>query len=562
MATIGVQWGNIPNPWGQAYSVGSSLASDSNTAAINQARTAGYLESLGHTNALHDQQRELYGAKTETERQAIEGRRKASDAARALAESNANPAGASPAPVDPRAKMWGDLAAGSQLQSNSAMDAAGAGLKTTGGAGVMLNNDPTQVRKNMTLLGQSPNDNTVVGANDTVYQENENLKSQNRIAEEKAKPNIKTLGNGLVSVSPNDDGTYSSTDVAGAENTQARGAFNDSDKGAARNILANRDNYSPEEVKLAEQALAGSDGGGDPMYSGGFDSKTVDGQARNFINNYNDIPEDDPRRNDPAIMRRYAEAIDIVRGKSDHWSNVNGQDRHVVEKGPLPPNAVAPSNMPEDKPIINTYGDKKPVELNEWQAKAGVYGSQMALNGAAFDKITPKDIPGALKQYLMNNQFNEDGAVISLQGLSPAQQRYVQAAVAYLVPEARFESGATVLKGEYIRKWLAEVPLAGDDATELSNKRSRRVLAINNLADTLPAGHPMKERIMNIIGANGLTPDQIQPIQLNSQPTAASPSAGIDPKAIEMLKADPNTAAQFDEIFGQGSAAKVLGNGR
>lgn len=560
MAIIGVRFGGTPNTFSTAYSVGSALANDSNTAAINAARTQGYLESLGHTNALHDQQAQYYGAKTDTERQGIEGRNKAAAAAKALAESNAVPSGtgAAPAPVDPRAKQWGDLAYGSQLQSNSATDAASAGLKTTGGAGVVLNTDPTAVRRNMSLLGQTPNENTVVGANDTVWNDVQQTETSNKIREENSKQHVHTLGNGLVNTTTSEDGSVIANPIAGAENTRSSGPFNDSDKGSARNTLLDP-NASPEAKKLAEQALAGSDGGGDPMYSGGFDSKTVDGQARNFINNYNDISEDDPRRQDPKVMRRYQEAIDIVRGKSDHWSTTpQGQQQHVVEKGPLPPNAVAPANLPEDGTSISTYGNKKPVDLNEWQSKAGVYGSQMALNGAAFDKVTPANIPGTLKQYLMNNQFNEEGAPISLKGLTPAQQKYVEAAVSYLVPGARFESGATVLKGEYMRKWLSEIPLNGDDAAELENKRSRRTLAISNLADSLPDGHPMKERMLNIMKANGMTQDQIKPISLGG----GAADVGIDPKAVEMLKADPNTAAQFDEIFGQGSAAKVLGNGR
>ena len=39
------------------------------------------------------------------------------------------------------------------------------------------------------------------------------------------------------------------------------------------------------------------------------------------------------------------------------------------------------------------------------------------------------------------------------------------------------------------------------------------------------------------------------------------PAAGIPPEAIADLQANPATAAQFDEVFGQGAADRVLGGG-
>lgn len=42
-------------------------------------------------------------------------------------------------------------------------------------------------------------------------------------------------------------------------------------------------------------------------------------------------------------------------------------------------------------------------------------------------------------------------------------------------------------------------------------------------------------------------------------PDAEVPSSGIPPEAISQLRSDPSTAAQFDEIFGVGAAARILG---
>lgn len=63
--------------------------------------------------------------------------------------------------------------------------------------------------------------------------------------------------------------------------------------------------------------------------------------------------------------------------------------------------------------------------------------------------------------------------------------------------------------------------------------------------------HQMKPTIA--FRADG-TPIAVNPMQLG-QPQPTSPP----PEAVNELKNNPATAAQFDEIFGQGAAARVLG---
>tara|TARA_R110002126_G_scaffold153315_2_gene300500 strand:+ start:422 stop:2041 length:1620 start_codon:yes stop_codon:yes gene_type:complete len=46
---------------------------------------------------------------------------------------------------------------------------------------------------------------------------------------------------------------------------------------------------------------------------------------------------------------------------------------------------------------------------------------------------------------------------------------------------------------------------------------------------------------------------------LPAAPAAAAPASAIPPAAISKLKADPSMAPQFDEIFGVGAAARVMG---
>lgn len=64
------------------------------------------------------------------------------------------------------------------------------------------------------------------------------------------------------------------------------------------------------------------------------------------------------------------------------------------------------------------------------------------------------------------------------------------------------------------------------------------------------------------VGEQGLAGFQYgKPIQQNGQPQnfAQQAPAGPPPQAIEDLRRNPNSAAQFDEIFGQGAAQRALG---
>ena len=68
---------------------------------------------------------------------------------------------------------------------------------------------------------------------------------------------------------------------------------------------------------------------------------------------------------------------------------------------------------------------------------------------------------------------------------------------------------------------------------------------------------PNDQQIDAMFVKNGAT----LPKNFNTPQPGAAASVGnaIDPRAIQQLKANPKTAAQFDQIFGQGAAAKVLG---
>ena len=496
MAQIGVQWGNVPNPWGQAYSVGSSLASDSNTAAINQARTAGYLESLRHTDALHDQQRELYGAKTETERQAIEGRRKASDAARALAESNAMPSGASPVPVDPKAKMWGDLAAGSQLQSNSAMDAAGAGLKTTGGAGVMLNNDPTQVRKNMTLLGQSPNDNTVVGANDTVYQENENLKSQNRIAEENAKPKLNVVDGAIYETK---DGKSALTEGSPAAHPTMQihndrmVTFDENGNPISKPIEGMTGKTSAEKLSAEERMNNSAAAVAAAARHGDF-SQLTEEDAYNYSNwlqsKHSKTYEKDGRMASTLILPEGFPAPAAV------------LERVRANKAPsdqAPTSELYPAEAPTRKVDLGIQG---PEKLNNEQSSAQMFLQINRTVEPRFSKLTPKDIPSFATSLLNQPDAEAKMRILSSQVTDPKARQFFQDASAVVNSAIYSASGKGITAGEFGRWWNILIPMPGATQGEIEQKRQIREAINAGLAGQLPPEH--QKQVVELFKQQGL----------------------------------------------------------
>lgn len=79
-------------------------------------------------------------------------------------------------------------------------------------------------------------------------------------------------------------------------------------------------------------------------------------------------------------------------------------------------------------------------------------------------------------------------------------------------------------------------------------------LALKDLEDVIKIGTARAERMAR---GQYSTPAQRQPVQ--QQPAAPKAPPPPNPQAIDMLRANPALAPQFDEIFGQGAARRVLG---
>lgn len=122
---------------------------------------------------------------------------------------------------------------------------------------------------------------------------------------------------------------------------------------------------------------------------------------------------------------------------------------------------------------------------------------------------------------------------------TPEYQKFDQAQRNFINAVLRKESGAAIAESEFANAAQQYFPQPGDSPEKIAQKAQNRATVI---------------RAMERTAAGALTQGQ----QPAPQETGAV-EGEIPTQAVEELLADPSGAAEFDEVFGPGAAAQVLG---
>ena len=193
-------------------------------------------------------------------------------------------------------------------------------------------------------------------------------------------------------------------------------------------------------------------------------------------------------------------------------------------------------------------------KVSEAEGKDGLYASRMINAESAFRE------PGVTKSGMSAEQIGKSKVpLIGNYIVNSDYQRYDQAKRDFINATLRRESGAAIADSEFANADKQYFPQPGDNPEVLEQKQRNRVEAIRGFASGAGRNWRPPDSINSIPGmSRSRTPAATSgPMGMTAPADAELPK--IPMAAAKLLKSNPALRSQFDNKYGPGMAAKVLG---